>query len=396
MTATGRLAVSRLVPVLPYHDPTAAVAWLSRAFGFETQSLVSGADGAFHYALLSFGGTAVMITEAPKDTGGGNAAPGADPSSCYFVVGDADAHYAAAQAQGVEIVFPLHDMDHGGRGYSCLDLEGRVWSFGTFDPCRGTAVSAEPPLEPVSQGPQAAPLRARTHYLGLLSGLGGVLLGSAVAAAWFSGGTPQDTPEVAVARILPQVDGERRDREAAEKAIADVRARLAQEQRARESAERASAEARAAADRERAAKEEAGRALTEARSRIAALEQEKVRAPAPRPAVRQQAKPEEQADRERAARLAAEAALEAANEQLAEERTAREAAEHASREAQGELERERNSKAQAWKIVNQLRRQIGQRAAAGSAPGNAPATADAPPAPKKNADPPYNGPLSPF
>ena len=29
---------------------------------------------------------------------------------------------------------PLEDKDYGGRGYSCRDLEGHVWSFGSYDP----------------------------------------------------------------------------------------------------------------------------------------------------------------------------------------------------------------------------------------------------------------------
>jgi uncharacterized glyoxalase superfamily protein PhnB len=26
------------------------------------------------------------------------------------------------------------DQDYGGRGYSCRDPEGNVWSFGSYDP----------------------------------------------------------------------------------------------------------------------------------------------------------------------------------------------------------------------------------------------------------------------
>jgi uncharacterized glyoxalase superfamily protein PhnB len=26
------------------------------------------------------------------------------------------------------------DEDYGGRGFTCRDLEGRIWSFGTYDP----------------------------------------------------------------------------------------------------------------------------------------------------------------------------------------------------------------------------------------------------------------------
>jgi uncharacterized glyoxalase superfamily protein PhnB len=28
----------------------------------------------------------------------------------------------------------IKDEDYGGRGYSCRDLEGHLWNFGTYDP----------------------------------------------------------------------------------------------------------------------------------------------------------------------------------------------------------------------------------------------------------------------
>ena len=31
---------------------------------------------------------------------------------------------------GIEI----KDEDYGGRGFSCYDLEGHLWNFGTYDP----------------------------------------------------------------------------------------------------------------------------------------------------------------------------------------------------------------------------------------------------------------------
>jgi uncharacterized glyoxalase superfamily protein PhnB len=54
--------------------------------------------------------------------------------SAYIIVEDADAHYARAVAAGAEIVMEIKDEDYGGRGYSCRDLEGHLWNFGTYDP----------------------------------------------------------------------------------------------------------------------------------------------------------------------------------------------------------------------------------------------------------------------
>jgi uncharacterized glyoxalase superfamily protein PhnB len=64
----------------------------------------------------------------PRETGG------IGTQSAYVIVEDADAHYARAKAAGAEIVMELEDQDYGGRLYSCLDPEGYLWSFGTYDP----------------------------------------------------------------------------------------------------------------------------------------------------------------------------------------------------------------------------------------------------------------------
>jgi uncharacterized glyoxalase superfamily protein PhnB len=64
----------------------------------------------------------------PREIGGRNT------QSAYLVVQDPDAHYKRAVAAGAEIVMPLEDQVQGGRGYSCRDREGHVWSFGDYDP----------------------------------------------------------------------------------------------------------------------------------------------------------------------------------------------------------------------------------------------------------------------
>lgn len=52
----------------------------------------------------------------------------------YVVVKEVDAHYAHAKAAGAEIVRDIQDEDYGGRDYTVRDLEGHVWSFGSYDP----------------------------------------------------------------------------------------------------------------------------------------------------------------------------------------------------------------------------------------------------------------------
>jgi uncharacterized glyoxalase superfamily protein PhnB len=49
-------------------------------------------------------------------------------------VPDTDAHYARARAAGAEIVRELADTPYGSREYSARDVEGNLWSFGTYYP----------------------------------------------------------------------------------------------------------------------------------------------------------------------------------------------------------------------------------------------------------------------
>jgi uncharacterized glyoxalase superfamily protein PhnB len=42
--------------------------------------------------------------------------------------------HARALAAGATIVLPLKDEDYGGRGFTCRDPEGHLWSIGSYDP----------------------------------------------------------------------------------------------------------------------------------------------------------------------------------------------------------------------------------------------------------------------
>jgi uncharacterized glyoxalase superfamily protein PhnB len=50
------------------------------------------------------------------------------------VVADADQVYERALKRDAKIVIDIKFEDYGGRGFSCRDLEGRLWSVGTYDP----------------------------------------------------------------------------------------------------------------------------------------------------------------------------------------------------------------------------------------------------------------------
>ena len=95
--------------------------------------------GEIPHAQLTLGGGMVMVASAggseydrlmklPEEVGG------AGTQSIYVVVDDADAINERAKAAGAKIAIEVQDEDYCGRGFSCYDLEGHLWNFGTFNP----------------------------------------------------------------------------------------------------------------------------------------------------------------------------------------------------------------------------------------------------------------------
>jgi uncharacterized glyoxalase superfamily protein PhnB len=138
MPETPKEESPNIIPALRYEDAMAVIAWLERAFGFERGLVVAGDDGVVHHAQLSLGPGWIMLgtsredelrMKSPRELGGVN-------QSIYIIVADPDALCARAKAAGAEIVRELADTDYGSREFTCRDLEGHVWSFGTYRPSR--------------------------------------------------------------------------------------------------------------------------------------------------------------------------------------------------------------------------------------------------------------------
>ncbi len=51
-----------------------------------------------------------------------------------MVVSNADAVHDRAKATRAEFVMDIQDNDFGGPKFSCRDLEGHIWNFGSYDP----------------------------------------------------------------------------------------------------------------------------------------------------------------------------------------------------------------------------------------------------------------------
>jgi uncharacterized glyoxalase superfamily protein PhnB len=58
----------------------------------------------------------------------------AEPLGIYVYVEDVEAHHDRAKAAGADIVRPLQVTEYGSWEYSVRDLEGHLWSFGTYLP----------------------------------------------------------------------------------------------------------------------------------------------------------------------------------------------------------------------------------------------------------------------
>lgn len=127
---------STIIPGMHYRNAPAAIDWLCQVFGFERKAVYPGEDGTIMHAELTLGGGMVMLgsyrddchMKHPDEVGG------VETRGVNLVVDDADAVYARAKSAGAKIVMEIEDKPYGGRAFGCLDLEGRLWWVGTYDP----------------------------------------------------------------------------------------------------------------------------------------------------------------------------------------------------------------------------------------------------------------------
>jgi uncharacterized glyoxalase superfamily protein PhnB len=312
---------STVVPMVRYRDVPAAIAWLQRAFGFVPGRVARAEDGSISYAQMRFGSGMIIVGPVdegalgklmvqPADVGG------VETQVCYLVVQRAKAQYARAKAAGA-IVIDLDEEDNGGgRGFSCRDPEGHIWTFGSYDPWAYEAQPQEDdePARPAFRWRRAAVLCAAALlalcvYLydparQAVSELGAsalVRLGAAGDPVLVMSAQP-DQPADARPSVRGTDMAAAHPPQADPPPLEDLRDELAEETRLREVAEQAAAEARRQLEELNAAREQA--ALAAARTR-------------------------EDLEQAQAAKAAAELAAREAREQLEQVRAARTAAERA-------------------------------------------------------------------
>lgn len=130
-TSGGRPSI---YPTLLYADAKAAIKQLTEAFGFTRLSVYEGEDGSVAHAELVQGNGAVMLGSKGTGSAFDEAMTRAGTTGVYVVVDDVDAHHRRAVEHGAEILMPPTDQDYGSRDYMARDVEGNVWSFGTYAP----------------------------------------------------------------------------------------------------------------------------------------------------------------------------------------------------------------------------------------------------------------------
>ncbi|MFA9431112.1 VOC family protein [Egicoccus sp. AB-alg2] len=130
----------QLIPVPGYRDLPKAIDFLVEAFGFERHAVYEDERGNLQHVELVLGGA--MVMPAPVDgTEYGRllrAVDDAGPTGGYYVVvDDVAAHEERARSAGAQIVIPLREQEYG-TDYTCRDLDGHLWTFGTYDPWAST------------------------------------------------------------------------------------------------------------------------------------------------------------------------------------------------------------------------------------------------------------------
>jgi PhnB protein len=118
----------RVTPYLLYEDGAAAIAFLTRAFGFREVDRATGGAGGLHAELeVAAGGGRIYLGQPPA--GFHNPAKVGRTSHVYVLVDDVDAHYQRARAAGAAIIEELTDLPFGHRRYGCADPQGHEWYF---------------------------------------------------------------------------------------------------------------------------------------------------------------------------------------------------------------------------------------------------------------------------
>lgn len=123
-------SAQRVIPYLVYADAKRAIAYLCDVFGFREELVYPMPDGRVGHAELSYEGNVVYLASEFEGFGSSPQRLGGTHAGLYWIVDDADAHFARTRDAGATIVNAPVDA-HGMRVYRALDSEGHRWTFVT-------------------------------------------------------------------------------------------------------------------------------------------------------------------------------------------------------------------------------------------------------------------------
>jgi uncharacterized glyoxalase superfamily protein PhnB len=136
--------MQRIVPMIAYEDPGAAIEWLSAAFGLREREdqRHTEPDGRITHAELELDDSMIMLANPTPEY----ESPRRHRESCdaarrwldnpwvvdgyLVVVDDLDTHYERAQRAGARVLREPEDPGVGMRIYTVEDVEGHRWMFG--------------------------------------------------------------------------------------------------------------------------------------------------------------------------------------------------------------------------------------------------------------------------
>lgn len=123
-------------------EPSKAIDWLCRAFGFEVRLKIEGEGGRIEHSELLYGESVVMVVQSGPNLRRPRMPRRASPVSLggaitqgvMVYVDNIEEHYRRAVAEGATIVDELQTHDYGpeywaDRSYGALDPEGHLWWF---------------------------------------------------------------------------------------------------------------------------------------------------------------------------------------------------------------------------------------------------------------------------
>lgn len=128
------------IPNISYKNPEKALQFLKDAFGFSEHSVYRDDKDIIQHGELTLGNAMIMISptnnesEFGKNTRTPSEVEGYNTQTPYIIIEEIDAHYKNAKTNRAEIIMDIKDESYGGRGYSCKDPEGYIWSFGSYNP----------------------------------------------------------------------------------------------------------------------------------------------------------------------------------------------------------------------------------------------------------------------